>query len=96
MRQLLAVLLYTGCKVNHDLTNAMMEGNYKKYKYFIVSLKNAIEILSKFNPKKMPKLYSGLRNVFVGSKVEDSKKLGWFSAFISSSTDENVAIQFKG
>ena len=75
--EMLALLLYTECSCNSDLSESQRNGNYKKWKYLDICLYNAIKKLheneSFDNYRGRINLYSGLNKVtFTKSITENS------------------------
>eukprot|EP01084_Bolivina_argentea_P307977 532415_1 len=46
--EMLSLILYTGCDCNHDLCKSQRNGDYKKWKWFDLTLYSAISKLDKF------------------------------------------------
>eukprot|EP01083_Nonionella_stella_P091134 254719_1 len=89
--EILAIILYTGCKCNHDLSSSQRIGNYQKWKWFDLCLYKAIQKLSALEYGSFA-LYSGLNNVQCWTK---SMKCCYFKTYVSTAWNKNVAITFK-
>jgi len=66
--ELLALVLYTGCDCNYDLTTCLLSGNYDKWRVFDFALSTAIGILSWHSRCNEVPLYTGLENIYVDEK----------------------------
>merc|ERR1712039_632075 len=90
--ELLALVLYTGCDCNYDLTTCLLSGNYEKWRVFDFTLSTAIGILSWHSRSNEVPLYTGLENIYVDKKfcVGSGNEGVFLQCHTSSSTRKEV------
>eukprot|EP01083_Nonionella_stella_P077210 210714_1 len=92
--EMLAVILYTGCECNWDLCASQRAGNYNKWHFFDLSLKNAIEKLCRCETGKYT-VWSGLKNVkFAHQKNSNTNVELKLVTYLSASWDKKQAIDY--
>ncbi|MCP5010931.1 MAG: hypothetical protein GY942_13200, partial [Aestuariibacter sp.] len=89
--EMLSIVIYTGCSATYDLCKTQNNGDYKKWKFLDKCLNYAISYLSQFERFEFP-LFCGLRDVKMERKII---KKGYFSSYLSTSFDKDVAEKFK-
>jgi len=96
--ELLALLLYTGCDCNYDLTRCLLSDDYETWCVFDFTLSTAIGILSWHSSASEVPLYTGLADAYVDSRFVDpcGNEGVFLKCHMSTSTKREVAEQFRG
>jgi hypothetical protein len=96
--ELLALLLYTGCDCNYDLTRCLLSDDYETWCVFDFTLSMAIGILSWHSSASEVPLYTGLADAYVDSRFVDpcGNEGVFLKCHMSMSTKREVAEQFRG
>ncbi len=82
--------IHTSCEANYALSRSQRNGDYSKWKFLDLCLYDAISVLSEFESFEFP-LYCGVANVSMTDKRIDK---GYFSSYVSTSFDREVAESF--
>ena len=89
--EILSLVLYTGCECNYDLCASQKNGNYKKWKWFDLCLRNAIQELSNREQLVGISLFAAKPNV-TQDKIHT---LGCsFPTYVSTSWNKQVSLHF--
>ena len=89
--QMMALVLYTSCDCNYDLSKSQREGNYTKWAVFDALLHMAVFELSQCEKLDNVPLYSGLYNVNADKSV---LKQCYLPTYFSTSWNKQVSISF--
>lgn len=96
--ELLALVLYTGCDCNYELTRCLLRDDYETWCVFDFTLSTAIGVLSWHSRASEVPLYTGLADIYVDSKfvVPCGAEGVFLKCHTSMSTKKEVAEQFRG